>query len=229
MLYISLILFGLSMSIYGFDSSGKPRGFLVDTFAIYASIFSPFLFLYFFYSLYRLGVKNERSFIWYISVTALLFSIIFSFRQQIYIEDFAPYVVISIPLMVKLFFHSYRIRLKEFRKKHNFFAFLVLVTLCINIVVTIFNKPLYLILDNPKKHFVYKYHIVKELSQELKKRNINMVITNDEKLQLRLMFYKIYKGEKYYLSLKEENNYTFKIPISYFGIEVETAYVLKLK
>lgn len=56
-----------------------------------------------------------------------------------------------------------------------------------------------------------------------------MVITNDEKLQLRLMFYKIYKGEKYYLSLKEENNYTFKIPISYFGIEVETAYVLKLK
>ncbi|MFY9074220.1 hypothetical protein OZZ08_04585 [Malaciobacter mytili] len=229
MLYMSLILFGLSMSIYGFDSSGKPRGFLVDTFAIYASIFSPFLFLYFFYSLYRLGVKNERSFIWYISVTALLFSIIFSFRQQIYIEDFAPYVVISIPLMVKLFFHSYRIRLKEFRKKHNFFAFLVLVTLCINIIVTIFNKPLYLILDNPKKHFVYKYHIVKELSQELKKRNINMVITNDEKLQLRLMFYKIYKGEKYYLSLKEENNYTFKIPISYFGIEVETAYVLKLK
>ena len=48
LIYVSLILFTISMYIYGFDTEGKPRGFLVDTFAIYASIFSPLLFIYFF-------------------------------------------------------------------------------------------------------------------------------------------------------------------------------------
>ncbi|RXJ86347.1 hypothetical protein CRU93_09245 [Arcobacter sp. CECT 8985] len=228
MIYVSLILFGLSMGIYGFESSGKPKGFFLDTFAIYASIFSPFLFLYFFYSIYRLGVKNERSFIWYISVTALIFSMIFSFRQQVYIENYAPFVVISIPLMVKLFFHSYRVRLKEFRKVHNFFAILVLITLLLNITITIFNKPLYLVLNNPKKHFVYKYHVVKELSKELKKQHINYVTSSDEKLLLRLKFYKIYKGKKYYISLNKLNDYNFVFPIKYFGVNVATAYVKKI-
>ncbi|PHO18011.1 hypothetical protein CPU12_07535 [Malaciobacter molluscorum LMG 25693] len=228
MIYISLILFGLSMGIYGFDSSGKPKGFFADTFAIYASIFSPFLFLYFFYSMYRLGVKNQRSFIWYISVTALIFSFIFSFRQQIYIEDYAPFVVIAIPLMVRLFFHSYRVRLSEFRKIHNFFAFLVLITLSLNIVITIFNKPLYLILENPKKHFVYKYHVVKELSKELKKQHINFITSSDDKLLLRLKFYKIYKGKKYYISLNKLNDYNYSFPIEYYGVTVATAYVKKI-
>lgn len=228
MVYISLVLFGLSMGIFGFDSSGKPKGFFADTFAIYASIFSPFLFLYFFYSMYRLGVKNQRSFVWYISVTALIFSFIFSFRQQIYIEDYAPFVIIAIPLMVRLFFHSYRVRLSEFRKIHNFFALLVLITLSLNIVITIFNKPLYLFLDNPRKHFVYKYHVAKELSEELKKQNINYITSSDEKLLLRLKFYKIYKGKKYYISLNKLSDYTYSFPIKYYGVTVATAYVKKI-
>ena len=49
LLYVSLILFTLSMYIFGFSTEGKPRGFLVDTFAIYATVFSPFLFIYFIY------------------------------------------------------------------------------------------------------------------------------------------------------------------------------------
>lgn len=227
-IFISLILFGLSMGIYGFESGGKPKGFFVDTFAIYASIFSPFLFLYFFYSMYRLGVKNQRTLIWYISATALVFSIIFSFRQKIYIEDYAPYVVIAIPLMVKLFFHSYRVRLKEFRKKHYYFALLVFLTLFLNIFITIFNKPLYMFLENPKKHFVYKYHVVKELSSKLNDLNINHIKSEDEELILRLRFYKIYQGNSYIISLEKIKNYNFKIPIKYYGVEIATAYVAKV-
>ncbi|AXH10582.1 hypothetical protein CP960_06975 [Malaciobacter halophilus] len=227
MIYVSLILFGLSMGVYGFESTGKPKGFFIDTFAIYASIFSPFLFLYFFYSLYRMGIKKQTSFIWYISATALIFSIVFSFRQKIYIEDYAPYVVIAIPLMLKLFMHSYRVRLKQFRKKHFYFALLVLITLSLNIFITIFNKPLYLVLDNPKKHFVYKYHLVKELSEKLKELNINHISSNDEELLLRLRFYKVYEGDKYFISLKKLDNYDIKIPIVYYGVEVATAYINK--
>ena len=118
LIWISLLLFILSIFIYGFTTDGKPRGFFLDTFAIYATIFSPLLFLYFFYSIYRVAFKEkEKSLIWYISTTALFVSFLFSLRQRVYIEDFAPYVLISLPFMLKIFFHSYRIRLKEFRKE----------------------------------------------------------------------------------------------------------------
>ncbi len=229
LMYFSMIFFIFSMYIYGFDTGGRPRGFLVDTFAIYATVFSPLLFLYFVYSLYRSGVKNERTLTWYISMTALILSVIFSVRQRIYIEDFGPYVVISLPFMLKTFFHSYRVRLKEFRLNYNILAMLIVIMLSINVILTFINKPLYLILPNPSKHFVYQYHFVKELSEELKKRNIDEITMLDEQLQLRLKFYNITKGEKYFLSTKEFYNYDEKIVIEYYKQELFTVFIKKIK
>ena len=224
--WISLILFSLSMYIYGFSTIGKPRGFFLDTFAIYASIFSPLLFLYFFYSIYRIGFKEkEKSLTWYISTTALILSFLFSFRQRVYIEDFAPYVVISLPFMLKIFFHSYRVRLKEFRKKHNIAVVLVLFMLFINVFFTIVNKPLYLVLPNAKKHFVYKYHFIKELAQELKRNNIDMISSNDEQLLLRLKFYGINEGTKHYISLDEFDSYKLKMTVSYYNKDLYKVYI----
>ena len=229
LIYISLILFSLSMYIYGFSTGGKPRGFLVDTFAIYATVFSPFLFLYFLYTMYRSWIKDERTLIWYISITALLLSLIFSFRQRIYIEDFAPYVVISLPYMLKTFFHAYRVRLKEFRTNYNILAFLVVLMLSINVVLTFVNKPLYLILPNANKHFVYQYHFIKELVEELSARDINSVTTDDEELSLRLRFYHIEKGDDYFLTLKNYDYPSERISIKYYCKEVFFAYLIKLK
>lgn len=229
LLYVSLILFTLSMYIYGFSTDGKPRGFLVDTFAIYATVFSPFLFIYFLYSIYRAGIKDEKTLTWYISMTALVLSLLFSFRQRIYIEDFAPYVVISLPFMLKTFFSAYRVRLKEFRTNYNILAVLVVFMLSINVILTFLNKPLYLILPNPNKHFVYQYHFVKELSQELSKRGITSITTEDEELALRLKFYNIEKGDDYFLTLKNYNYPSEKISIKYYGKELFVAYLIKLK
>lgn len=229
LIYISLILFSLSMYIYGFSTGGKPRGFLVDTFAIYATVFSPFLFLYFIYTMYRSWIKNDRTLIWYISITALLLSLLFSFRQRIYIEDFAPFVVISLPYMLKTFFHAYRVRLKEFRTKYNILAFLVILMLSINVILTFVNKPLYLILPNPNKHFVYQYHFIKELVEELSKRNIHSVVTDDYELALRLKFYYIERGEDYFLTLKNYDYPSERISIKYYGKEVFVAYLIKIK
>lgn len=229
LIYISLILFSLSMYIYGFSTGGKPRGFLIDTFAIYATVFSPFLFLYFLYTMYRSWIKDERTLIWYISITALLLSLIFSFRQRIYIEDFAPYVVISLPYMLKTFFHAYRVRLKEFRTNYNILAFLVVLMLSINVVLTFVNKPLYLILPNANKHFVYQYHFIKELVEELSARGITSVTTDDEELSLRLRFYHIQKGDDYFLTLKNYDYPSERISIKYYGKEVFVAYLIKLK
>lgn len=226
----SLILFSLSMYIYGFTTDGKPRGFLVDTFAIYATIFSPFLFLYFIYSIYKASFKEEeRTFGWYISATALLLSLLLSFRQRVYIEDFAPYVVISLPFMLKRYFHSYRVRLKEFRKFHKISAIVILSMLVINVLFTIVNKPLYAILPNPEKHFAYKYHFVKEIAEELKKQNIDYITSYDEELILRLRFYDIKEGNRYFISQKEFYNYDNEIDIEYYGKKLIKIYVKKIE
>ena len=223
----SLILFGLSMGIYGFDSGGKPRGFLIDTFAIYASIFSPLLFIYFFYSLYRNGVKGDRSLVWYISATSLVFSLLLSFRQRIYIEDYAPFVVIFLPYMIRIFFHTLRLRLPQFRYRHKNTAIIILIILLINVSLTLFNRPLYLLIENPKKHFAYDYNFAKEIAKELKANNINKIQTNDKELLLRLKFYNIEKGQEFFISTKEQYFYDLKIPIKYLGKELLTIYIVK--
>lgn len=225
----TLALFCISMYIYGFSTAGKPKGFLVDTFGIYATIFSPFLFLYFLYTIYRAGIRNERTLIWYISTTALLLSLMFSFRQRVYIEDFAPYVVISLPLMLKTFFHAYRVRLKEFRRNYNILVFLVLGMLSANVILTFINKPLYLVLPHESKHFVYEYHFVRELVDELSKRGVTNVTTDNEELALRLKFYNIVKGDDYLLTLKACDYPSERISIKYYGKEVFVAYLTKLK
>lgn len=227
-IYFSLFMFCVSMYIYGFSTNGKPKGFLVDTFGIYATVFSPFLFLYFIYTIYRAGIKNNRTLIWYISTTALILSLIFSFRQRIYIEDFAPYVVISLPLMLKNFFHAYRVRLREFRKPYNVLVFLVVSMLVINVILTFVNKPLYLILPNQTKHFVYEYHFIKELSEELTKRGVKNIRTDSEELALRLRFYNINRGDDYFLTLKKFDGESERISVKYYGKEVFVAYLIKL-
>ncbi len=228
LIFISFLLFALSMGIYGFDSGGKPRGFLVDTFAIYASVFSPLLFIYFFYTIYRSGIKNERTLVWYIASTSLIFSFLFSFRQQIYIEDYAPFVVIFLPYMVRTFLHTVRVRLPEFRFRHYYILIVVLFILIINVMITIFNKPVYLLLENPEKHFIYKYNFAKEIAQELKANNINKIQCDKKELLLRLKFYGIDQGNEYFLTTKEQYFYDIKIPISFLGKTLITAYVIKI-
>ncbi len=227
LLVISLLLFVISMSIYGFDSSGKPRGFLVDTFAIYATIFSPLLFIYFFYTIYRSGIKRERGLIWYIATTSLIFSFIVSFRQRINIEDYAPYVVIFVPYMVRTFLHTVRVRLPQFRNKHYIISSLVLIVLFINLFFTIVNKPLYMLIEDPKKHFIYKYDYAKQLAINLKENNINNIYTDDKELMLRLKFYNIDTGDEFYLTTKDLNNYDYKFDIKYYGKIIHTTYVIK--
>ena len=229
LIIISLILFGLSMYIYGFGTVGKPKSYLLDTFGIYASVFSPLLFIYFFYAMYRIGIKGNRSIYWYISITALVFSLLFSFRQKIYIEDFAPYVVITLPIMLKLFLHTLRVRLPQFRKVHYFLAKLTIFLLFINVLLVVYNRPVYLLLEKPEKHFAYDFHFAKEISQILLENKINNVKIYDKKLQKRLEFYGIKEGDEYLVSLNNINNYNYKYSITYIDKKLIDIYVYKNK
>lgn len=229
LLIVTLILFSISMYIYGFDTQGKPKSYFLDTFAIYSTVFSPLLFIYFIYTIYRRGIKNDRTLTWYISTTALLLSLLFSFRQKIYIEDFAPYVVIALPFMLRSFYHSYRVRLPEFRKKHVISAALVIFMLLLNVFLTVINKPLYIVIQNPKKHFVYKYHYIKELAEELKRENVNYIYSDEKDLVLRLKFYGIKSGKDYFLTRKDSSNIRNTISVNYYGKEIYKINIIKEK
>jgi hypothetical protein len=88
-----------------------------------------------------------------------------------------------------------------FRKKYRLAFVISLSLLLINSSAVLFNKYLYHVVKEPKKHFSYNLHVAKELSQELKKRGISCVETNI-KMSKRLEFYGVTKCNKYLL---EEN------------------------
>ncbi|QOG12060.1 hypothetical protein [Arcobacter sp. FWKO B] len=228
LLTISLVLFGLSMTIFGFDTSGKPRSHFVDTIGIYASIFSPLLFLYFSYAMYKISFKGTKSLYWFVSITAFAFSLLLSFRQKIDIADFAPFVVVAIPMMVKLFMHSYRVRLKQFRTKHKIGVNIVLLVLVLNFFLLHFNKPIYLILENPKKHFAFSYHFADEIASKLKERNINNVYLDDPKLYARIQMYGIKGGEEYYISVNRPEIYDDMIEVKVYDKVIYRLFVTKL-
>jgi len=229
LLILTLILFSASMYLYGFDTGGKPKGYFIDTLGVYAMVFSPLLFLYFVYAMYRILIKEEKNLLWYISFFSLVVSLLLSLRQRLLLEDFAPFVVLSVPLMVKVFFNSYRVRLPAFRKLHTFFFGLVLVTLFINTLFTFFNKPLYAVMNEPSKHFAINYNIARELADELKARGIHQVMIKDDKMALRLKFYNIERGGNYKLSIYKEIGKEFEqINIIYYGKTVKMFYLYHL-
>jgi hypothetical protein len=216
LIWVSTLLFVVGLWYYGYDAGGRPRGYFNDTFSVYLSIFSPFLFLFFTYSLYRAGIKKQTDILWYISTTALGLSFLLSFRQKIPLEDFAPYAVIGIPIMVKVFLNSYRVRLPIYRTKFKIFANFVLLFLFLNTTLLLFNRPIYLFLHDPKRHFVFEYHFISPLVLQLKKANIKCIDANSYKIQQRLKFYGIGKCYDYELVAKPTDR-TKNIEIKLFN------------
>lgn len=227
LLIVSLVLFALSMNMYGFDSGGKPKGHFLDTITIYASIFSPLIFFYYVYAMYRIGIRGNKTIYWYISIVALLFSLIFSFRQKILIEDFAPFVVITLPIAIKYFMHTIRVRLPRFRHKHYNFSFISIFLLFISVFTILFNKPLYLIISEPTKHFAYKYHFADDIAKHLHSNNINYITSDDYKLENRLKYYGIKEGGKYFITLSKPEYYQMEIPLKVYDKNIFNLYVVK--
>lgn len=203
--FYNIFLMGVSIYIYGLNISGIPSGHFLDTIGVYSAIFSPIVFIYIFYALYRGYLNDESDKIWYISSTVLLFSLLLSFRQRVEIELFAPYLILALPLAAKTFEHSYRVRLKNFRKRYRIIFVLAFIFLIFNTLLVLFNKELYLLIQNPKKHFAYNMHIAKELANSLKSMNIFCVNTNED-MQRRLKFYSIDKCDENILTETDVNS-----------------------
>ncbi len=224
----TFFLFLVSIYIYGFEAYGAPNGYFLDAIAVYSAVFSPIVFIYLFYALYRRYLTDKIDIEWYVVSTVLLISLILSFRQRVSLEYFAPYLMLGLPLAAQTFISSYRVRLKNFRGGYKTIFTVSFIILVLNTLVVFFNKELYLLIENPKNHFAYDMHVAKELSQQLKFKDINCVKT-DRKYEQRLKFYGISTCEKYLLV---QNTFLRKkdsdVTISYKDVVLYSANVTKL-
>jgi len=228
LLIYALFLTGISLYFYGFNTQGLPKGHFLDSIGIYAAIFTPIIFIYLFYILYRRFLTKEIDLLWFISATALILSLLLSFRQRVEIEQFAPYLIVALPLGAQTFYSSYRVRLKRFRTKYRVLFTIALLFLALNTILVLFNKYFYLVLDEPQKHFAYKMHVAKELALELKKKNIDCVDTK-RSLALRLRFYGIEECKQYILTEKKDDSENgINVTISYKNKPVYSAYVTNI-
>ncbi|MDQ7042772.1 MAG: hypothetical protein Q9M34_04505 [Sulfurimonas sp.] len=199
-LYV-LSLYLLSSFLYGFEVRGSPSGHFLDTIGVYSAIFTPIIFIYLVYTLYKRYFSAKTDLLWYLSSTALILSLILSFRQRLPLEHFAPYLIIALPLAAQSFISSYRVRLKVHRKAYKLAFVLSFIFLISNTLLVFFNKELYVFMKNPKKHFAYKMHVAKELSNVLKQRGIYCLRT-DKEMQKRLQYYGVTKCKNVLLKEK---------------------------
>jgi hypothetical protein len=222
----SLGLMIVSVLFFGLDVGGIPEGHFLDALGIYSAIFSPVVFIYLFYVLYRRYMSNERDLIWMIASSMFLISLILSFRQKVDIQDFAPYLMVALPLAAQTFFHTYRVRLPIFRRRYRLLFYSAFSLLILNALVVFFNQWLYQWIKNPQSHFSYPMHVAKELANELRKENVECVSTN-EKMEKRLHFYGISHCESTLLSETRIPS-AKKVTVSYIDIPIYTVYVTKV-
>jgi len=223
---LSLSLLLGSIFVWGINVGGVPKGHFLDALGIYAAIFSPLVFIYLFYVLYRRYISNERDLIWMIASSMFIISLLLSFRQKATIQDFAPYLMVALPLAAQTFLHTYRVRLPQFRGRYRILFYSAFSLLVINGLAVFFNQWLYMIVQKPKSHFSYPMHVAKELANELHREKTTCLKTN-EQLQGRLRFYGISQCEATILSETAIVN-AKKVTISYINIPIYAAYVTKV-
>ncbi|MCO4846022.1 MAG: hypothetical protein KC427_08400 [Sulfurovum sp.] len=175
----------------GIEIGGGPSGHFVEIFGLYASVFSPLLFLYFFFAMYRILLRGGKTLIWYISFTALAFSLLLSIRQRVYITDFAPYVMISIVLMLDVFNHAIGVRLPQFQKRYKRGFIVVMSFLALSVFLIVGHKVLYLVLEDPKRHFAHRIYKPYLLANELKSEGIECYDGAHGRERYQLRYYNI--------------------------------------
>jgi hypothetical protein len=182
------------ITLRGVEIGGRPSGHFVDIFGLYIALFSPLIFIYFFYTLYRILLREEKNILWYISFGALILSLILSIRQRIVITDFAPYVIISIVLMLDSFNKRVRVRLPIYQKYYLIGFKIVIFNLSIVSSIIILHQPLFV---SKKHNFTSKIYYPFQLARELNKKNIKCYNTDKRDMVYQLHFYKIESCPKY--------------------------------
>jgi len=173
------------------DISGKPMGEFLELFGLYIALFSPLVFFYFFYALYRIALREEKNILWFISFYAFVFSIILSLRQQVIMTDFAPYVIVSVVLMLNTYHKTLYVRLPIFQKRYRFFFYLAITSLVMSASIIFLHKSFFYFLDDKSKHFAYPFYEPYWQVLELKEIGQKCYTVRKKKVQYQLKYYGI--------------------------------------
>lgn len=231
LIYLMIALIMSSIGIYDIDIGGRPRGYFLESFSLFLAIFSPFVFLYFVYTLYVKALVRAKTIVWYVSFTVFIVALVLSFRPKIYIDDFGIFMLIFTPVMVGLFFQSFHSHIKELRFKYKIIVSTILASLLASFLFTFLNIFLFVILSEPSSHFAYRYYGAKELAYELKQQGIYSVQT-EPKLAKKLEFYGVNSGSGVLVKFWGSNiRYVAPkgnklIKVKYFGKTIKTYYVI---
>ena len=221
------VALAVSLYWYGIHVGGIPESRFLDVMGVYAAIFSPIVFVYLFYVMYRRLIAKERDLLWMIAISAFLVSLLLSFRQRIEVQTFAPFVMLTLPMAAQMFLKTYRVRLREFRRRYRILFYSAFALLVMNALVVLANPLLYRFFEVPSRHFAYPMHVAKELAGALKKEHVACVDANDERMQLRLRFYGITQCDSPRF-MKVSTPGAKKVTISYINEPVFITYVTKV-
>ncbi|HHO42624.1 MAG TPA: hypothetical protein ENN12_04630 [Epsilonproteobacteria bacterium] len=170
---------------------GRPSGYLVELFGVYAALFSPFVFLYVVFAFYRILIRQDKKLIWYISFIPFVASLLLSIRQRISLMDFAPYVMMAIIPALEIYYRSLRVRLPEHQGFHKKGFVVVLSMLFIASASIVLSRPLFEVLSDPNKHFAYRIYGPYWKAQELKADNKSCFDSNSLKESCQMRYYGI--------------------------------------
>jgi len=216
-LIYSLFLLMINANYFNYDINGHPTGHFLNLLLVYLAIFSPFVFIYFLYSI--LKAFKKPNLLWFISSFALLFSIILSFRQKIKIDDYAPFVIVAVIFMLKIFLSDYKIRLKIFRRPFRI-LFIFLFSTLILFDIALLTTKFYL-----NKRIVTQFNYSISIAKFLFDKKINYIYCNDEIFCKKLYFYGLQKGDKYYIKFDKKSK---KVSILHNETKLLDEYVSKL-
>ena len=182
---ISLLYFN------GLDVGGRPTGEFMELFGLYMALFSPLVFFYFFYALYRVWLREEKDILWYISFTAFSLSVLLSLRQQVIMTDFAPYVVVAVVLMILMYHRTVDVRLPQFQKMYRVGFKVVIGSLVFTSSIIIFHQLFFSIIKDKSTHFAYPFYEPYWQVMELKEIGQNCYTVKSSKVQNQLKYYGI--------------------------------------
>ena len=189
---IALALMAISFLYFNdLRVGGHPSGKFLELFALYVALFSPLVFIYFFYALYRIWLREKKEILWYISFTAFTLSILLSLRQQVIMTDFAPYVIVAVVLMVLTYQRTVNVRLPQFQKNYTLGFKIVMASLVFFALVIFLHKPLFILYDDKTKHFAYPFYEPYWQTMELREIGQNCHTAKNKKVQFQLKYHGI--------------------------------------
>ncbi|WP_260321714.1 MULTISPECIES: hypothetical protein [unclassified Helicobacter] len=195
---------------------GAPQGFFLNTLFLMLVLYSPFLCIYYPYTLYAQVVKDHKQecLVGLVGAVGFCAPLLISLRQEPS-PEFLSYGALGMPILLQRALSSIRLHLPVFRNHYRIRYSLVFGTLLLESVF----------LWGGYNQFVRTHYVAKELANALKERGINTINTLSPKMALRLKFYGINFGGDLYL-IRQDRRADIKI---YYHDKIVASYAVLKK